>query len=84
MKLKTLALSATAALALIAGSADATTRLRLANSLSEDHPTSTALQQFADEVEEKPTVKSPFGFSSMAFLALNAKCWNSCRTAPST
>ncbi|KEJ94224.1 tripartite ATP-independent transporter solute receptor, DctP family [Pseudosulfitobacter pseudonitzschiae] len=53
MKLKTLALSATAALALIAGSADATTRLRLANSLSEDHPTSTALQQFADEVEEK-------------------------------
>ncbi|MBT9386194.1 TRAP transporter substrate-binding protein [Pseudooceanicola sp. CBS1P-1] len=53
MKLKTLAIAATAVVALMAGSVDAKTRLRLANSLSEDHPTSAALKQFADEVEQK-------------------------------
>ncbi|MFV0335111.1 MAG: TRAP transporter substrate-binding protein [Tropicimonas sp.] len=40
-------------LAATAGTADAKVRLKLANALAEDHPTSIVLQKFADEVEEK-------------------------------
>ena len=43
----------TSALALIAGTADARVNLKLANALTEDHPTSVVLKQFAEEVEEK-------------------------------
>ncbi|WP_161555889.1 TRAP transporter substrate-binding protein [Mangrovicoccus ximenensis] len=47
-------LAATAAVsAVTAGAADAKVRLKLANALAEDHPTSVVLQQFADEVEER-------------------------------
>ncbi|WP_128255762.1 TRAP transporter substrate-binding protein [Falsirhodobacter deserti] len=53
MTFRNMTLALTAAVALVAGTADAKTRLRLANALSEDHPTSTALKQFAEEVEEK-------------------------------
>lgn len=45
--------TAVSAIALGTMAADAQVRLRLANALSEDHPTSVVLQQFADEVEEK-------------------------------
>ncbi len=53
MKYQKLALTLTAIAALTVGQAEAKTRLTLANSLSADHPTSTALQQFADEVKER-------------------------------
>jgi len=38
---------------MLTAAAQARTTLRLANALSADHPTSIALQQFADEVKEK-------------------------------
>ncbi|OCX66904.1 hypothetical protein BFP70_03500 [Thioclava sp. SK-1] len=53
MKFSSLAIALTSVLALSVGAADAKTRLRLANALSEDHPTSTALKQFAQEVEDR-------------------------------
>ncbi|TQS70863.1 TRAP transporter substrate-binding protein [Rhodobacteraceae bacterium] len=53
MFLKSLTFAITTAAALAATTADAKTRLRLANALSEDHPTSTALKQFADEVDDR-------------------------------
>lgn len=53
MKYQKLALTLTAIATLAVGQAEAKTRLTLANSLSADHPTSTALQQFADEVKER-------------------------------
>jgi tripartite ATP-independent transporter DctP family solute receptor len=53
MKYQKLAFTLTAIATLAVGQAEAKTRLTLANSLSADHPTSTALQQFADEVKER-------------------------------
>lgn len=53
MKYQKLALTLTAIATLAVGQAEAKTRLTLANSLSADHPTSAALQQFADEVKER-------------------------------
>lgn len=53
MKYQKFAFTLTAVAALMVGQAEAKTRLTLANSLSADHPTSTALQQFADEVKER-------------------------------
>ncbi|RCK47800.1 TRAP transporter substrate-binding protein [Thalassospira profundimaris] len=53
MKYQKLALALTAVATLVTAQAEAKTRLTLANSLSADHPTSTALQQFADEVKER-------------------------------
>ncbi|OKH86347.1 TRAP transporter substrate-binding protein [Thalassospira sp. TSL5-1] len=53
MKYQKLAFALAAFATLAAGPVEAKTRLTLANSLSADHPTSTALQQFADEVKER-------------------------------
>lgn len=53
MNIRNVALAATSALALLAGAAHAKVNLKLANALTEDHPTSTALKQFAKEVEDK-------------------------------
>ena len=53
MNIRNVALAATSALALLAGAAHAQVNLKLANALTEDHPTSAALKQFAKEVEEK-------------------------------
>ena len=50
-----------AGMTLAAGSANATVRLKLADALAADHPTSMVLEQFAEEVEEKPTAKSRSG-----------------------
>ncbi len=44
---------AAAAMIVAAGNADAALRMKLAHNLAEDHPTSQALQHFADEVAEK-------------------------------
>jgi len=53
--MKAIAFIATTAsiLALVSSQASAETRLRLANALSKDHPTSVVLKQFADEIEER-------------------------------
>ncbi len=53
MKIRHYTFALASALALMAGTAEARVNLKLANALSEDHPTSVALKQFADEVEEK-------------------------------
>ncbi len=53
MNIRHFTLALTSALALAAGTAEARVNLKLANALSEDHPTSVALKQFAEEVEEK-------------------------------
>ncbi|RCK46516.1 hypothetical protein TH25_16820 [Thalassospira profundimaris] len=53
MKYQKIAFALAAFATLAAGPVEAKTRLTLANSLSADHPTSTALQQFADEVKER-------------------------------
>ena len=53
MKFRIFACALSAAVALTAGTASANVRLRLANSLSDDHPTSQALKSFADEVAER-------------------------------
>ncbi|MFV0383581.1 TRAP transporter substrate-binding protein [Paracoccus sp. (in: a-proteobacteria)] len=53
MNIRHTALALVSALALMAGTAEARVNLKLANALSDDHPTSIALQKFADEVEEK-------------------------------
>lgn len=53
MNIRQFTLTLTSVLALSAAAAEARVNLKLANSLSKDHPTSVALQQFADEVEEK-------------------------------
>nr|WP_272214472.1 TRAP transporter substrate-binding protein [Marinicella sp. W31]MDC2880083.1 TRAP transporter substrate-binding protein [Marinicella sp. W31] len=54
MKKMTSALAILAAgMTLAAGSANATVRLKLADALAADHPTSMVLEQFAEEVEEK-------------------------------
>ncbi|MDQ7729540.1 TRAP transporter substrate-binding protein [Halomonas sp. SpR8] len=53
MKILTTALTALSVVTLSIASANADVRMRLANTLSNDHPSSVVLQQFADEVHEK-------------------------------
>ncbi len=53
MKTFTTALTALSVVTLGIASANADVRMRLANTLSNDHPSSVVLQQFADEVHEK-------------------------------
>ncbi|MGO2240238.1 MAG: TRAP transporter substrate-binding protein [Halomonas sp.] len=53
MKIFTTALTALSVVTLGIASANADVRMRLANTLSNNHPSSVVLQQFADEVHEK-------------------------------
>lgn len=53
MKRTLCTLAAAATMAMVAGNANATVRMKLAHNLAADHPTSQALQHFAEEVAEK-------------------------------
>lgn len=53
MKKSAVALVALATFALAGGSANATVRLKMADALAKDHPTSIVLQEFAKEVQDK-------------------------------
>ncbi|MAM57497.1 MAG: hypothetical protein CMN25_09210 [Salinicola sp.] len=53
MKLSTTVVTAFSVVTLSIASANADVRMRLANALSKDHPSSVVLQRFADEVREK-------------------------------
>lgn len=53
MKIFTIAITAFSVITLGIAGAHADVRMKLANSLSQDHPSSIVLQQFADEVDEK-------------------------------